>query len=171
METITLIGRVMVSLAVVLGVMWVIARRARGGVRKRSGQLIDVLARQQVGRGSTVAVVRIGEQAFIVGVTDTQVSLLAETDLEAAQAYAAETDGRGKSRTRHSQAGRVTGGGAHTARAIRGSRTTTRGARSRAAAVIDAGELRPNALAGSALSPATWKQTIESLRDLTARTD
>jgi flagellar protein FliO/FliZ len=29
----------------------------------------------------------------------------------------------------------------------------------------------PGALAGSALSPATWKQTIESLRDLTARTD
>jgi flagellar protein FliO/FliZ len=174
METITLLGRVFVSLAVVLGIMWMLARRVRGGSRVRSGRLIDVLGRQQVGRGAAVAVVRVAESALIVGVTDTQVTVLAETDLATAQAIVGETESRSRTRGRPSH--RITqtnrsAGGAHTVRAIRGTAPTPPGARAKMTAEVNPADARPNALAGSALSPATWKQTIESLRDLTARPD
>lgn len=170
MDTVALIGRVLVSLAAVLGVMWVVARRMRGNGKVRATKLIEVLGRQQVSKGASVAVVRIGEQALVLGVTDNQVSVLADTDLAAARAIAAENE-----------AGRRTAGARRAGRPTRIPGTaTTAGPRPAVAAEPPApmpvpapaeAPARPGALAGSALSPATWKQTIESLRDLTARTD
>src|SRR6266545_2537217 len=86
METVTLVGRLLVSLAVVLVVMWVVARRVRRPGMGKANRLIDVLSRQQLSRTSSVAVVRVMDQALILGVTDGQVSVLGETDLAAAQA-------------------------------------------------------------------------------------
>lgn len=166
MDTVTLIGRLLVSLAAVLGVMWLLARRVRrtGGAGDR---MIDVLGRQQLSRTSSVAVVRVGEQALILGCTDTQVSVLGQTDLAAAEALlpaASPTPAR-------------TGGqrGRHTATAVESAEP--RRARSSTRAVTGAGSSasgtaatsRRPALAGSALSSGTWRQTLESLRDLTAR--
>ena len=164
MDTVALIGRVLVSLAAVLGVMWVIARRMRVGGKTRATKLIEVLGRQQVSKGASVAVVRIGEQALILGVTDNQVSVLADTDLAAARAVVAENE-----TTRRAGSRRPAG---HSVRLGKAAPTAPTVATVPAAtAVAPETPARPTALAGSALSPATWKQTIESLRDLTARTD
>ena len=164
MDTVALLGRVLVSLAAVLGVMWVIARRLRGNGKARATKLIEVLGRQQVSKGASVAVVRIGEQALVLGVTDNQVSVLADTDLAAARAVVGENEAHRRTgsrrRSTHS-AVRVDKVAPHTVAAT---------APANPAAAPEA-PARPGALAGSALSPATWKQTIESLRDLTARTD
>src|SRR3954447_21875070 len=97
MDTVALIGRVLVSLAAVLGVMWVIARRMRGSTKKRGTRLLEVLDRQQLSRNATVAVIRIGDQALVVGVTDNQVNVLGDTDLAAAQAVLAENEGSRRS--------------------------------------------------------------------------
>ncbi|HVU92203.1 MAG TPA: flagellar biosynthetic protein FliO [Jatrophihabitans sp.] len=167
MDTIELLGRVLVSLAAVLGVMWVIARRVRGSKGARATKLIDVLGRQSLSRNASVAVVRVGDKALVVGVTDNQVSVLSETDLAAAQALVGDGEPGGRSRSRH-------GGSTRTrTRATVPTRTIPAPAPAAApAAAAPAPEpARAGALAGSALSPATWKQTIESLRDLTARTD
>lgn len=143
-----MVGRLLVSLAVVLGLMWVIARRLKRPGRGKSSRLIDVLGRQQLSRTASVALVRVLDQALILGITDAQVTVLGDTDLASVQERLAEA-----SRPR-TTTGIATAGGAGTG-----------------AAATDAGtERRPSGpLAGSALSASTWRQTVEAMRDLTAR--
>ncbi|WP_375494012.1 flagellar biosynthetic protein FliO, partial [uncultured Jatrophihabitans sp.] len=76
MDTVALLGRLTVSLAAVLGIVWLLARRMRKSGRGGGQGLIDVLGRQQLSRSASIAVVHVGDQALIVGVTDGQVSVL-----------------------------------------------------------------------------------------------
>jgi flagellar protein FliO/FliZ len=79
---IELVLRIGFSLLVVLGLMWGLAKLARRPLSgHRGGGVLSVLYRQQLGRSSSVAVVRVADKAIILGVTDVQVSLLGETDL------------------------------------------------------------------------------------------
>jgi flagellar protein FliO/FliZ len=79
-----LVLRIVFSLLVVFGLMWGLAKVARrGGVGRRGSGSLAVLTRQSLSRGSSVAVVQVADRALILGVTDTQVSLLGETDLGA----------------------------------------------------------------------------------------
>jgi flagellar protein FliO/FliZ len=79
-----LVLRIGFSLLVVFGLLWVLARVARrGGLGRRGTGSVAVLNRQPLSRGSSVAVVRVADRALILGVTDTQVSLLGETELDA----------------------------------------------------------------------------------------
>lgn len=90
---VSLLARLAVSLAVVFGLMLLAARllRRRGlapGSSSRATSRIDVLARQGLGRSSSVQLVRVGGRTLILGVTDAAVSVLAEADpllLEAEQ--------------------------------------------------------------------------------------
>ena len=86
-----LLVRVVVSLGVVLAVMAAAAavlRRSgvvgtgpagRRGMRRRNLPL-EVIARHGLSRGSSLAVVRLGERALVLGVTEHQVTLLTEVD-------------------------------------------------------------------------------------------
>ncbi|HVM41057.1 MAG TPA: flagellar biosynthetic protein FliO [Acidimicrobiia bacterium] len=82
----SLFGRLVISLAVVLVLMALLAKVMRKrmvpgtGRRKRPGQLIEVVARQQLGRNASIALVRVGASELLVGVTDQQVNLITETD-------------------------------------------------------------------------------------------
>lgn len=79
-----LVLRIGFSLLVVFGLMWGLARVARrGGIGKRGSGSLSILHRQSLSRGSSVAVVQVADRALILGVTDTQVSLLGETELDA----------------------------------------------------------------------------------------
>lgn len=157
-----MIGRLLVSLAAVLGVMWVIGRRMKKGRGPKSSQLIDVLGRQQLSRNASVAVVRVGEQALVIGVTDAQVSVLGETDLGAAQAMVtAATD------TRRTAPRRATAPASH--RVAVPAAPAAPAVPAVPADVVPDSASKPGALSGSALSPHTWRQTIDSLRDLTTR--
>lgn len=161
MDTVTLIGRLLVSLAAVLGLMWVIARRARRTVRG-TGALVDVLGRRQLSRTASVAVVRVLDQALVLGVTDGQVSLISTLDLDAAQAAIAP-ESRADAplpSTAVDEAGRIVAPDAPA--------TRQRPAR-KARPARTAQQARTGGLAGSALSPDTWRQTLDTLRDLTAR--
>jgi flagellar protein FliO/FliZ len=140
MDTVAMVGRLLLSLAAVLGLMWVLARRVKRPGRTKSTRLIDVLGRQQLSRTSSVAVIRVMDQALILGVTDGQVTVIGETDLEAVQARLEAVAAPRKARPAR--------------------RTVT---------APDGAPPRRSALTGSALSPNTWRQTIETLRDLTAR--
>lgn len=81
-STFALLGRLIVSLTVVLVLMALAARFVRryrvglGG--RRQGAPVEVLARAGVGRRSSVSVIRTGRRTLVVGVTDTNVSLLAD---------------------------------------------------------------------------------------------
>ena len=76
--------RIGFSLLVIFGLMWGLARVVRRplGTGRHHGPLLSVLNRQQLSRGAAVTVVRVADRAIILGVTDQQVSLLGEADLE-----------------------------------------------------------------------------------------
>ena len=109
------------ALMAVLGLMWLLARMARRPLGGRNAGAVAVLARHPLTRGASVAVVRVGTQAYVLGVTEQNVTLLAETDPAAFEAAANPT---------------------HEVR-----------------------ETVPlDALAGSALSPSTWRRAVFVLR-------
>lgn len=70
--------RLVLSLAAVVGLMLLLARLARRRMHGGPGTTVEVLHKQQLGRGSGVAVVRIGERLLVLGSTEHQVSLLTE---------------------------------------------------------------------------------------------
>jgi len=85
---IALLVRVVVSLGVVLALMV-----GTGAVLRRSGlagtgslgrrgvrRPVEVMARHGLSRGASVTVVRLGGRGLVLGVTDHQVTLLAEID-------------------------------------------------------------------------------------------
>ena len=88
---VALLVRVVVSLGVVLAVMAgaaAVLRRSgvvgtamsgKRGLRRRTVPL-EVVARHGLSRSSSVAVVRLGGRALVLGVTEHQVSLLTEID-------------------------------------------------------------------------------------------
>jgi flagellar protein FliO/FliZ len=85
---IELVLRIGFSLLIVFGLMWGLAKlvkRPLGG--KRGTGALAVLSRQQLARGSAVAIVQVADRALILGVTDQQVSLLGETELMAFEAH------------------------------------------------------------------------------------
>jgi flagellar protein FliO/FliZ len=87
--TLALFARLIISLGFVIGLMWfaarVVRRRGLGGAaspNRRPGVSVDVLARRTLGRNASIAVVRTGKQAMVIGVTDHMVTKLADTDLD-----------------------------------------------------------------------------------------
>ena len=82
-----LLARLVISLGVVLGLMWLAAKllaRQSGGRGPRAIRPvpIQIVARQSLGKNSSVAVVHTAGKALIVGFTDSQVTLLGEGDME-----------------------------------------------------------------------------------------
>jgi flagellar protein FliO/FliZ len=134
--------RVFIALVLVVGAMWLLAKVAKRPLRKRAANTLDVLARAQLSRNASVAVVRVDGTALVVGVTDGGVSLLHQLD---AQAFAVAEP---------------------TSRMAVDLESIT--SKSPAEAVAPAATPK-SALAGSALSPATWRQAVEALRERTAR--
>jgi flagellar protein FliO/FliZ len=140
--------RIGFSLLVIFAIMWLLAKVARKPLAGRAGGALTVLARQQLTRASSVAVVRVADRALIVGVTDTQVTLLGETE---AAALARPNEEPVSVREPVELLPAVT------PRPAIADRPTT------------APSLAPGMLHGSVLSPRTWVQTVEFLRDRTVR--
>jgi flagellar protein FliO/FliZ len=146
---IELVLRIVFSLAIVFGLMWVLARVVKKPLTGRhSGAALDVLSRTQLSRGTSVALIRVVDRALIVGVTEGQVTLLGETDLGAVERQLA---GPGQRRNRitlpeHVKPGEdLSGDGAEES------------------VVVE----RP--LDGAAVSGRTWSQTLNFLRERTVR--
>lgn len=71
--------RIIFSLLVVFVLLWGLAKLARRPLSRRGG-FLQVVARQQLTRGSAVAVVKVADRALILGVTEQGVTLLADAD-------------------------------------------------------------------------------------------
>lgn len=135
--------RALVALGVVLALIWGAARgwRRTAGGRVATSAALEVLARQPVARGAAVALLRVGaDRAVLVGVTEQGVSLLG--DLPLTEATATPSGGTAAERREELDLTQV--------------------------AVPAGGTQRP-ALAGSALSPATWRTAVEVLRERSTR--
>jgi flagellar protein FliO/FliZ len=72
--------RLIASLAVVVGLLLLIAKVGGRRMRGRSGSLVQVVHRQPLSRSSAVAVVTVGSRVLVLGTTEQQVSVLTELD-------------------------------------------------------------------------------------------
>ena len=133
--------RIGFSLLVIFGLMWGLARLVRRpmGSGRHHGPLLSVLNRQPLSRGAAVTVVRVADRALILGVTDQQVTLLGDADLEDFEPH----------HTAHRDHLAIPEGG------LELPETHPQPGRGR--------------LDGSILSPRTWSSTIDFLRDRTTR--
>ncbi|GII05954.1 flagellar biosynthetic protein FliO [Planobispora takensis] len=136
--------RITFSLLVVLLLAWGLSKVARKPLAGRGGGHLSVIARQQLSRNSSVAIVRVTDRALVLGVTDGQVTLLTETDLAALQEQREEPEER-------------------VPVSLPAAAPTADSSPAEEAAT------GRNPLAGSALSPQTWKTALETLRERTAR--
>ena len=87
-STLVLFARLIFSLAVVIGLMWVAANVLRkrgfsgaGPRRGPRGPQVDLVARRALGRNAAIAVVRVGDRSMVVGITDHQVTNLGDVEL------------------------------------------------------------------------------------------
>lgn len=147
--------RVLVSLAVVVALVWYLARRVggRGADRSREAE-VRVLDRQGLGRRSGVAVIAAGDRRLLVGFADQGVQLLTElAPVPALPKPVTPTAAAGEPRRTAagapipSLAGSVAGG----------------------APAGPGANRRPGLLAGSVLSPQTWHATLRAMQDRTVR--
>jgi len=88
----SVVGRLLPSLALVVGGLLLVkwwSAKSRGGVAAS----IRVVARTGLSRAAQVAVVQVGTQHYLLGVTDTNVRLLAELPSNIDVSMAAAVDG------------------------------------------------------------------------------
>lgn len=72
--------RLVGSLALVVGLLLLIARTVNRRFKAPAGAAIQVVQRQALGRGQGVAVVSVGTRILVLGTTEQQVTLLAEVE-------------------------------------------------------------------------------------------
>jgi flagellar protein FliO/FliZ len=85
-----MIIRLILSLGFIAVVLLYAARLAKKKGLGQGNGLIEVVARQRMGRSSTVNVVRIADVVLVIGATEEQVTLLAEVDSDAVDTALAE---------------------------------------------------------------------------------
>jgi flagellar protein FliO/FliZ len=138
-----MIIRLILSLGFVALVLFYAARLAKKRGLGQGNGVIEVIARQRMGRSSTVNVVRVADVVLVVGATEEQVTLLAEVDGEAVEHALAQR--------------RVARVGAHSA-APGDAETPALAARSSS-----------GALAGSVFDRDGWGSFVHQLRERTVR--
>jgi flagellar protein FliO/FliZ len=163
-NTVAIIGRMLLALVLVLGVMWALARWARKPMGVGKGErVMTVLARQQLSRTSSVAVLKLMDRAFVLGVTEQGVQLITETELAPIEeALTVQAAPRRKSAALSSAALSLDTA-PDTSPDVEDSAAVARVSPS---GLSLAGRSR---LDGSVLSPATWKQLVSAARELTVR--
>lgn len=72
--------RLIVSLAIVIGLLLVLARFGARKFKGNSGAMVHVVHRQALSRTSSVSVVTVGSRVLVLGTTEQQISVLAELD-------------------------------------------------------------------------------------------
>lgn len=131
--------RLIFSLAFVAAVLFFAARLAKRRGMGGHPELIEVLARQQMGRASAVNVIRVADRVFVVGATDAQITVIGEVDDEAVSERVEEATA---------------------------ARQAAAEARTRPALMAPSGS---TVLSGSVFDRAQWASLVNSLRDKTVR--
>ncbi|WP_127783033.1 flagellar biosynthetic protein FliO [Rhodococcus sp. X156] len=157
MSTVELVGRMILALVVVIFVMWGLAKWARKPLGAGAGQVLTVLARQQLSRTSSVAVVKVLDQALVLGVTEQGIRLLTEVDLDQVQTVLSTPPAPRERRLRRPSSTNPGSTADPLAEPAPEPVTLTKSATA------------PGRLDGSVLSPRTWHQAVDAVRDLTAR--
>jgi flagellar protein FliO/FliZ len=124
--------RLIFSLAVVIGLLLLLARFSSRRLRGPADSLVRVVHRQPISRNNAVCVVAVGSRLLVLGTTEHEVRVLAELDPDELEQTATIT-------------------ALPPPRQVPGAH--------RAARAVDDGPV-DGPLAGSVLSPATWRQAL-----------
>ena len=137
--------RLVLSLGFIAVVLVVASRLAKKRGLGQGNGLIEVVARQRMGRASSVSVLRVAGRVLVVGSTDEQVTLLAEVEEDEVQTALAASP--------RAAALRAEGGpdGAPVTRPALVARSSS------------------GTLAGSVLDRGAWTSLVQDLRDRTVR--
>ena len=162
--------RLVFSLAVVLGLLFLLTKFGSRRFRGNKDALVQVVHRQHLSRGTAVSVVTVGTRVLVLGTTEHQVQVLAELDPEEVAEHLPGDLGDRADTVPGELTGDVltlvpsTGAaielptprpaGAHRAAVPAGRQTPAKGGR-RAATRAPEG-----ALTGSVLSVDTWRQAL-----------
>ncbi|PPK94526.1 flagellar protein FliO/FliZ [Kineococcus xinjiangensis] len=163
-DSLAALGRMSVSLIAVLGLVWLITRWLRRS-RAVAGGEVSVISRTAIGHKAGVAVVKVGGRALVVGVTEHQVSLLSEVDLDEVLPAGRDERGEGAPRTIRIP----TQSAAAFDEALSLEKASTSDEPELLHSATEHPRQRETALAGSALSPATWTTALRVLRERTIR--
>lgn len=177
MDSVLLALRVIVSLAVVIGLMWGLSRamRRRQSVR---GMPIEVVARTPMGKHSSVVIVNVQGRGLVLGVTDTTMTMLTEVELTPEPAPAERREVIDLARELPAELlspaalpaaaalSAVTAPQPASADVTVVTVLPEQGGRRRAAQEADASG---SALEGSILSPGTWRAMTTALREKSVR--
>jgi flagellar protein FliO/FliZ len=143
---IELVIRLVFSLAVVVGMLLLLAKFSAKRFRGGSSSLVQVVQRQPLSRTSSVAVVTVGSRVLVLGTTEQQVQLLTELDpdeLDVPLPALASSEVVAEATTVDDVRPRLVGTSSEVA-----VRTTT------------SDDVVQGALSGSVLSAQTWKQAF-----------
>jgi len=167
-DTVVVALRVILSLAVVLGLLWVLQRRLSRGAGSRAANVVTVVGRQGLGQKASVVVVDVDGRRFVLGVTEQSISVLHDGEIDQGVAGAGVSAVRSEAgndrsavafaRSLHAASGGPTlvpSDAGTSTDAPAGPPLTFRPRRDRSAS---------GRLGGSILSPSTWQQTAALLR-------
>ncbi len=152
--------RLVFSLAVVLGLLFLLTKFGSRRFRGNKDALVQVVHRQHLSRGTAVSVVTVGSRVLVLGTTEHQVRVLAELDPDEVAEHLPETIADGEILTLVPttdgaiELAAPRPAGAHRAAAPAGRQAPAKGGR-RAATRAPEG-----ALTGSVLSVDTWRQAL-----------
>lgn len=164
--------RLVASLAVVVGLLLLLARFGARRFSGRAGAMVHVVHRQALSRTSSVTVVTVGSRVLVLGTTEQQISVLTELDPE--ELHLDELDALVGEVSPGAAEGTVpvaTGPTLVPTRLLADgpipSTTTTaspsHGGTHRASSTTTS-NLASGPLAGSVLSPQTWRQAFRSVQ-------
>jgi flagellar protein FliO/FliZ len=165
-ETLFIALRVLVVLGVIVALLWFVQRRVTRGRasrrgRRRRGDAVTLVGRQGVGPKASVVVVDVDGRRFVLGVTEREVSVLHAGDRpqEAEVAHLVPVrEPEARTGTDHATGRR---------RSATSSTSSTNPTPRQDADFLTAhgrASLFDEALKGSILSPATWRQASSAVR-------
>jgi flagellar protein FliO/FliZ len=157
MEPVFLALRVVLSLAVVLGLLWIVQRRiGRKSRKNNTGDLVTVVTRRGISQKASVVVVDVEGMRYLLGVTEQSVNVLGTSEVPTAKAGADEF-AKSMSAAAIDKADLAMITGATRRPALGRSGVPTK--------FSPAGfGLSGSKLGGSILSPLVWKQAANALR-------
>ncbi|WP_066516824.1 FliO/MopB family protein [Curtobacterium ammoniigenes] len=158
MDTLFTIVRVVISLAVVSGLLWFAQKKSRKWTKRQSGHAVTVVSRHSLGGKSRIVVVEADGTRFVLGVTDGAVSVLKSRDADAPEAVVASANDVAMADPTPSRASVAVPPAAAAAAAVAGVPRPSTPARGRRAAA------QPT-FSQTITSLDTWKKAAQSVRN------
>ena len=154
-----LVVRLVFSLAVVIGLLLLLAKLGSRRFRGRDGALVQIVHRQALSRSSSVTVVTVGGRVLVLGTTEQQITVLTELEPDevggAADSDAAGSDDTDEPDPAAPRTGVVAAFRPALHAVLPATAATVKPVSGTARTATSSGPL-----AGSVLSPDTWRQAL-----------